>query len=386
MALVLRPGILHNLTLDPANLPPESLVSPEVRQEILDLQREGYDIQLVRVPDPQALKPADQSNLDQYITTLEADPEAGYYTLRTSSSLRAWFQLTKAAASLHPIYGASTFRTLGEGIDVSAYSEPLFTDASRPGASCSARQLIQEGTKGDEIWTKYEQFITTPIDNITRRLLRGSADSRGVRARAVLATLMVLDHVGPTSGQNPKALRCASIACGAAGPMCRLVTALEDQGAKVADLFMIDHDPMALATGFSIARQAGISKRVVLQRLNLMRSRFSECIEAGTVDIADLLGVFEYFTNNPSTQMAAKLLRNTCDIMRPGGLIILANMLRHRPQEVFFRDITRWPRLQHRTIRQVLKIIGQAGLDPRQAIIRVAAVPGVYANFAIPVP
>src|SRR5690606_8431549 len=132
-------------------------------------------------------------------------------------------------------------------------------------------------------------------------------------------------------------------------------------GVGIAELLVVDHDPLALATTVSLARGAGLGDRVTPLRKNLLKTPPIDYLDE-QVDLVDLVGVFEHLPSGRlGYRIAGNVLAAAAEAVRPGGLILLGNMLDARPQQRFFDSV--WPRLQQRTMHQVLALAQEAGID-----------------------
>ena len=142
---------------------------------------------------------------------------------------------------------------------------------------------------------------------------------------------------------------------------------------------------MALATADALAQGAGLEGKVNIQLRDLLSENLTDYIAPHSVDVVDLLGLFEYIPNLKDLPMASALLSKVKDIVRPGGIIVFGNMLSDRPQQAFFSNVVKWPRLQQRSITDVLAILEQAGFYANDISVRIPQ-EGVYAVYAVNIP
>jgi hypothetical protein len=125
-----------------------------------------------------------------------------------------------------------------------------------------------------------------------------------------------------------------------------------------------------------------VADRVRLVQQNLLRRPLAgEELPAHSVHIADALGLVEYLPDRLATSFLARVRE---ELMAAGGLVVVGNMLRHRPQKVFLEDVVRWPPMHHRDISTMLALLDAAGHDVAGARVRVTP-DGVYAVYAVPV-
>ncbi len=380
---------------------------PEVIEEVIDLRARGYNVSFVAPDDPHRLSPIGQKLVDELIAELEGNPD-GKGIFESFDAMQIWTKHTMRAIALGPLYQAGTAERLGEGIASDAYRKPIFSRSGEKDLLSAAQYMERDKpTRWESIVTKYETFVETPIDEMSRLFYRGSLDARAVRTRAYTAANMIVTYFDSEQPNDDHELVIASVACGAAGPMCETAEELEDAGHNVGRMYLLDQDVMALASGFSLMESKGLSEKASLVVINLMTGRLSESIEEGSVDVADILGLFEYFDNKTTVRelfaalkvdiehipederdlgLASALLRQVGKLMRPGGIIVFGNMLKHRQQNKFFSDIVGWPQLQNRSIEEVMEIVEQAGFDPADMLVQIPAEEGLYAVYGLGIP
>lgn len=116
-------------------------------------------------------------------------------------------------------------------------------------------------------------------------------------------------------------------------------------------------------------------------------------------DVVDILGLFEYLAEQDSVFRYQKVvnsrerrfagaitfLRNAYALVRPGGVLILGNMLDSHPGLSVTLDVVQWPHLKPRSPAQVRSIVDQAGI-PTARMRGFQAQDGVYGVYAISKP
>lgn len=359
--------------------------------EVSKLATQGIDVKLLDTAPKYALDPATQQDVDLAVDSLSDIPDAAKIlfnpTLHPTGNV--WFQLTKRAIALHTLYNIGDIRTLGDGIDPEVFEYPLFD-------GLSAFQILSDKdgeVKAKATLEKYKRFIDTPIEDGTgyypssKDFLMGVVDSQAVQTRVSAAINAAERHVLENYRQNSgKEIVCASLACGSAGPIFEMSKRLERIGIKTGKLILVDSDPMALASAYSLAGTVGVMDKIEIQKSNILTTDLREVVNPNSVDIVDLLGIFEYIPttfklHGISHPAAETFLKNVLEIVKPGGLIVMGNMLVERPQQNFFKKV--WPRLFQRSISEVLRIIDNSGLDSTETSITIPAREGVYAIYAI---
>lgn len=377
------------LDIDPAGAPAHAVpLSDVVAREVDHLHAIGFDVALAD-PDPRYLLDA---QVQRRVTTAieERAGTEGFvpwlFDERVHPSGAAWHGVAKRAIALHTLYHVGDLDRPAEGIDAGCFDEPLFADGR-----ASARDLVraeQPGERGERILQRYDRFLAAgPMSDgedeyglDSRAYLTGVIDAHAVRTRGQAARAMLAEHFA--GAQRP--LRFMSIACGAAGPILDYVHEAVGDGVVVDELMFVDHDPLALATTTALARTAGLGEIVRPVRKNLLKTAPATYV-SGQVDMVDLLGVFEHLpSGRMGHRVASTVLAAAAEVVRPGGLILLGNMLGERPQQRFFDSV--WPRLSQRTIRQVLALAAEAGFPAHLVKVRVPAREGVYAVYGLTVP
>lgn len=383
-ALTPAPANQADQKLGPGSLV-DSHVGPMVLGEIEQLSDE-YDIRLTDVPDVYRPDAARQAMIDQRVAELEASP-TGADEFRSLPALSKWAPLTKRAIALATLYSPNSY-LIGTGVTPDAYDKPIFDGRS-------ANQVLREqlGPKAEKWINAYADFVSAVVDEGdenhlgTRDFMKGVKDSEAVRTRATAAMEMTREYIeSRPSLRLRQDLVSASLACGAAGPVYQLARELGQQGHNFSEVILVDQDPMALASADALAGQNGMEGKVNLQLRDLLTENLTDYIEPHSVDVVDLLGLFEYLPNTEQAPVASYLLKKVKEIVRPGGLIIFGNMLNERPQQTFFSDVVQWPQLEQRSISEVLGIVEQAGYKPEDVSVRVPAYEGVYSVYGIRIP
>jgi SAM-dependent methyltransferase len=368
---------------------PADRVRPEVVAEIDRLAASGLDVELCR-PRPRFLLPeGKQATVDRALAEQVARPDFvdWLFDPGVHPSGRAWSTVAKRAIALHTLHHVGTMATPASGLDPSVYDQPLFDEGTR-----SARDLIahENPRKVRRILGRYDKFFAGgSLDDgedsyglTSRDYLVGVVDSHAVRTRGDAATYLIRRHLWQ---RDDNAARMLSVGCGAAAPLFELADELEGEGFDLSHLAFVDHDPIALASVVGYARGIHRADRVAVHRKNFLKTPMTRYVAPRSVDVVDLIGLFEHIPRSRyGFRLAARLLAAAGAVAKPGGVIVLANMLAHRPQQEFFDSV--WPRLQQRTITETLAVIAEAGFDAKSVTVRVPEAEGVYAVYAIRTP
>jgi SAM-dependent methyltransferase len=211
-------------------------------------------------------------------------------------------------------------------------------------------------------------------------------DAIGLRSRArIYARSLVeyADHLGEDK------LDIISLGSGASVPNIQATIALEAKG-KAVNWKFYDFDPNALEFAEELVKEQDFqlstfdfgSKRFDAKA---KRDRYTGQIyqrayeqEDESVDIVDALGLWEYLKPKLATDFARNLFRK----VKPGGSMIVSNMLPSRPHREFNERAVGWPGLYLRNETDLLDIVEAAGIDTQQ-VTMTHAEDGVYVVMEI---
>ena len=366
----------------------DMLISPRVIGEVAMLRDSGMDVNLLPASDLQLADLQLRERVGAAVTELSARKDGMEHLFRPEIHPMgaAWWLLSKRAVALWPLHAAKDLEHIGESIDPDVYEATLFNGKS-------ATQIIEAKERADvagKVLERYKRFINP--DNAIGEgpdeygleswdYLRHVIDSYAVRSRAAAALGSIERHFFEEQGFTGERLVSASLACGAAAPVFDFANSLKKRGVQL-DMHLVDWDAMALATATSLASRYEVDDQVHIERRDLMRTALTTYLEPHSVDVVDMLGIFEYIPRR--LHAAADLLASVKDIVKPGGLIVFGNMLKHRPQQEFFSRV--WPKLQQRSIAEVLGIIKAAGYDLADVTVDIPRDEGVYAVYTIRIP
>ncbi len=255
----------------------------------------------------------------------QEDPEVSGAFFGLSDALARWRSDIPSAAALHPLY------------------EPLLT--------------LGDGS---------------PLDTPASRVFTHSLDGRGIRSRgAVLSWLL---SSGGLDGSW------ASLACGAARPVCTALVA-EQRAGRSTSAAVLDWDADALLLAEATATSLGVADRVTTHRVNVLKaSAVRDIIDAESCSSVECLGFFEYLPVRESMGRvdAAGFMALAYSLVAEGGQLVFANMLDTHPELPFTMHAVRWPMIVPRNVDEILRIVDMAGIS-RSAVELWLPEDGVYA-------
>lgn len=216
-----------------------------------------------------------------------------------------------------------------------------------------------------------------PISETMTRFMRDMDDGIGIRTRKRIASKLVSDKIKQSSGD----IRCLSLACGAADLMLE-VLATSGQSAK---LILVDIDDDALSMARSIAKAQNLQEGddFCIKNSNLIYSmvRSDELVQLvgeQSQQVVDAIGINEYF----SLPIATRFLKNAYRCVKPGGSLIIANMLSDRSQMQINKIAIGWPKVYQRSIDEIISMMQAAGLPLEHTKITIPR-DGIYAVVEI---
>ncbi len=386
------------------------LITPEVRRELGDLEEAGIDVRKVDVA-PHFELPVDvQQEVDKQCEAIGRLPKReAFETLfdpNVHSAGATWAKLGKRAIALWALKraGDPETHTIAPSIDPSVYDEPIFDGKSAHEVLTERHPRTAEAVK-----ERYRAITTEPIEDRafprdarsayldfiasngfnylgSKDFLTGVLDSRAVDTRAIAAGQLALEHIlGNPEDFSDKPLVTASLACGAAASMFELNELFAKNGYEIGKNVLVDNDPMALASAVALSRAYGMNDKADIHLQDIVGGRLTDYIEPHSVDIVDILGIVDYLpTTLKGYRAASNFIGKIVDIVRPGGIIVGANALLHRPQQDFFEKV--WPTLQQRDPSEMVEIITDAGYSRDSIRVRVPQREGVYGVYGITVP
>lgn len=223
----------------------------------------------------------------------------------------------------------------------------------------------------------------TKVDRFTRLLFRHGLDAIGIRSRAKIMESISLRQVRDSDEDST---RWISLACGAAVPVLDAVANIKkEMPDRDFSLTLVDLDRTALEFARELASAQGLREGTDFEaeRVNLIRGliKNDELVTTHgkeSYDMVDMLGIFEYFADDHAQTM----LKNAYRLLKPGGKLIIGNMLDTHPNLRFNQVAVGWPGVKPRSFDEIANVITNAGIDIKQCQ---AYVPedGVYAVVEI---
>ncbi|MEG3613720.1 hypothetical protein [Isoptericola haloaureus] len=207
------------------------------------------------------------------------------------------------------------------------------------------------------------------------------SDAVGIRSRAaVMAALLRTRFVGHDWASW------VSLAGGALLPVMSSAVALSVAGVDV-DVELWDSDPEAMMLAETLAEKHELLGHFAVRGANLYD--LAALADVGPrYDMVDVLGFFEYLPTDlvPGLRVptAGDFLSAALSLAKPGGTLVLGNMLSSRPQLDFVTRLVQWPYIRPRSLDELLDVIRRAGVHDDQITLYLPD-DGVYAVATIDV-
>lgn len=229
------------------------------------------------------------------------------------------------------------------------------------------------------------------------------ADAIGIRNRAKLLGVIMDEVIDGKTSSEVAATEWLSLASGVAQPMLDVAKAIQSEHGTSPRMTLVDLDGKALKGAVGYAEALGIDQPITIERRNVLRlqgldqpTNFSELAKVSLMsrkkrarmrvsrdglrqegyDFVEAIGILEYLKSDDwpyhyngvvdlkTIQAGAKtLLRNAYDLVKPGGDLVVGNMLTDRPQLGFTLNVIQWPHIQPRSIDEMNDIFNGAGLE-----------------------
>ena len=276
--------------------------------------------------------------------------------------------------------------------------------------------LIPTAAALDSLYDPHKETLANgkPMSRELAEWFCNIVDGRGIRSRAeivrqvMLTDALALDHQA----------RWLSLASGAAQPVIKTASMVGEQSGIVPSVTLVDRDRESLALARRYAQDAGIGGAIQTRSLNILqpggidRPMHTSDLDAGVslaglrqllqgnrlpegfYDTVEVVGLTEYLRPDDWTYTYHKVistkrpmagaetfLRNSYKLVRPGGSLIVGNMLDTHPQLGFTLNVIQWPHIQPRSIDQMMDIFDAADLGPERDVY--TAADGAYAIYKI---
>lgn len=241
-----------------------------------------------------------------------------------------------------------------------------------------------------------------------REWFRSGLDAVEIRQRAKVVQECILSHFMDELPVGPAIL---SLACGAGQPILEIMQRLRNEGIETKQTY-VDLSGDALALVERYAERYDQSDLISLVRANILQKNLRDDVsrklqkkhetmvfpEEG-YDVVEAVGFAEYvrreniggggeysgvFSKDGTTGEVVgleTLIKNMYDLVRPGGRLIVANMLKDRPREKFLLGAVQWPNIEPRSTGEMIDVFRDAGISEGVECIKTNG--GAYAVYSL---
>jgi len=264
-----------------------------------------------------------------------------------------------------------------------------------------------------------------PMGDELRTWMIEIADARGLRYRKQMVTEL-LSSPDDNSRGNRKLdgafEKWLSIASGAAQQILEAAHHVREQTGVAPEMTLVDLSSEALDDAKQSAAERGLADNLRVERMNVLRrqglhipARLGELavqrlmnrhdraklsrekLSEETYDIVEGVGILEYMKPDDwpyryngvvtlkTMQAGAKtFLKNSYKLVKPGGDLIVGNMLDTHPQLGFTLNTIQWPHIQPRSVDEMMQLFDDAGIEgDRHVYVPADADNRVYALYRI---
>lgn len=366
-------------------------VTDQTRGEVTELRAKGVDVAIVDydLEGHFQLDPETQKKVDTAIETYSQTPDFSRLLETASPAISGWLGMAKdmSPLALGFFYNMANMTRPSDGLSREAILDtPLAAEGGK-----TATELVKELYPEKKAALKLER-----LDNFfqagslkeerdafgltTYEIMAGSLDRIADVTRAKALSRLVQEHIQRYPERYAgKGLVSTSLASGAAEPVYWLVRDLQAAGQQVDRINLVDRDPIAIAASLDRSTYYGLNDKIAIHAKNLFEEPVDSYVEPQGTDVVDIVGLFEYLPG----RYAEKLLQDAARITKPGGVMVFGNMLMSRPQQKWFEGL--WPKLQQRSVEEVIEIVERAGFSRDQLRIHIPP-DGVYAIYSLEIP
>lgn len=215
---------------------------------------------------------------------------------------------------------------------------------------------------------------------IMRNFINSCSDGKGIRSRAeILSDLMSCDVT-----IDEKWL---SLACGNAHPVLKAAAACSAK----PQITLVDFSFDNLRFSLELAKERGLEKLIAKrlfrdltykggfrkkQKIRKWLAPFvvkqrpifgDSNLKFGYYDRAEACGFFEYL----GPEAAARFIKRTFELLKPGGRFIFNNISDKHPQRAWTEGVIQWPFTIFRNVDEMVEIIRMSGVDLADDLVEV---------------
>jgi len=216
-------------------------------------------------------------------------------------------------------------------------------------------------------------FPNKYVDEYAMDIFTNAVDSIAIRARGSIHNALLLKHAHDTPG---KTLDAIALGAGAGVPNIDATVQVRDQLGKSIRWKEYDLSYTSLEKSIELFKEAGIPEADVTATRGDLKKAYD--LPPESADIIDMLGLWEYLSKERCVVALESLYKN----LKPGGIMIVSNMLPDRPQLKVNQEVIGWQGVKPRSVDELIDIAAEAGIDTDSITITLSD-DGVYAVMEI---
>lgn len=211
------------------------------------------------------------------------------------------------------------------------------------------------------------------VDDYAMDIFTNHEDGVAIRSRGTIYKNIITKALTEIPSYEITAV---ALGAGAGVPNVDATTSVRSQLGKRISWKMYDTSYSALELAHEIAHEAGIPK----DDIDTVRADYRKAfrLDSESVDIADMLGLMEYLSRERCVEAMGELHR----LLKPGGVMVVSNMLDSRPHKDFYQRGIQWPGVKPRSIDDLVNMVAEAGIDTEQLVVTTAE-DGIYAVLEV---
>lgn len=214
------------------------------------------------------------------------------------------------------------------------------------------------------------------IDEYGEDIFINAIDSIAIRARGAIYNTIIMNHIAGSSQQNFQAL---ALGAGAGVPNIDATVDAKQKYGKTIRWKEYDLSQTSVDLNVQFFKEAGVPEEDVDARRGDLKRAY--VLEDDSIDMVDMLGLWEYLDKDRCVEALTQLYR----ILKPGGVMVVSNMLEDRPQLDLNQRAIGWKGVKPRSIDDLIEIAHEAHLDTQDIRITLSD-DGVYAVMEIKKP
>lgn len=190
----------------------------------------------------------------------------------------------------------------------------------------------------------------TPVSPEFRQWLYHGLDARAMRNRTEIVSTILANDAESIHAPS----KWLSIAGGAAYSVVNAVHRVRDAGSPAPQVTLIDKDPRTLALAQNYAAQLECADTITTLQADILNAEtFSDLANTAQFDLVEAVGITEYLDGDTLKTFLERAFQQ----VKPGGVLVVGNMLDTHPQLGFTLNVVQWPYIVPRSFETMQAIL-----------------------------